>query len=68
MGNIKRAKAMDVYGKPRADILARLTKPQLVELDRYIGRVALNVYTMAFDCGKQHALGQIKSMLEHFAR
>lgn len=68
MANVKRAKAMDVYGKPSPDILARLNKKRTAELDRYIAGVALKVYTMAFDCGKQHALGQVKRMLEHFGR
>lgn len=64
MGNVKREKAMDVYGRPAPYILDSLSKRQVAELDRYVGRVAAKVYTMAFDCGKQHAIGQIKRMLE----
>jgi hypothetical protein len=55
----RRAKAMDVYGRPPKAILARLSKRHVGELDRYIGRVANQVYRIAFDCGACDMVSQV---------
>jgi hypothetical protein len=68
MANVKRAKAMDVYGAPPTAILERLTEAQKAELDRYVGNVAGEVYRIAFDCGRQHMWREVKATLDRFEK
>lgn len=52
MGKVRKADPFDVWGKPPKIVLDQLGKQDHDRLRRYIEKVAMNVYRIAYDCGR----------------